>query len=137
MTHEPIFDPTGGNPFLGYDVVENTQRPTERAALLILFRWWLLLMRCKTVELTSLHRQLMRLEVECWKKNFHWDKRDTKDVYAYVALSANLFTFDERNKRVPDILTVESLLHEASLLCYLIENGISGAVLDTRNTVLE
>ena len=120
------------NPFAGWDYVEEVSRPVEIEALRMLFRWWLLLQRSKTVRLTDLHKRLMKLEVECWKKNFHWTRDDTKDVYAYVALSANLFTWDDRRKRVPDVWLVEQLLDEASLICQLEEYGVSFEVEETR-----
>lgn len=119
------------NPFAGWDVVEEVSRPTETEALRKLFRWWVLVQKSKTVTLTDLHKRLMKLEVECWKKNFHWTRDDIKDVYAYVALSANLFTFENR-KRVPDIWLVEQLLDEASLICQLEEYGVSFEVEETR-----
>lgn len=119
------------NPFAGWDVVEEVSRPTETEALRKLFRWWVLVQKSKTVTLTDLHKRLMKLEVECWKKNFHWTRDDIRDVYAYVALSANLFTFENR-KRVPDIWLVEQLLDEASLICQLEEYGVSFEVEETR-----
>lgn len=120
-----------GNPFAGWDVVEEVNRPTETEALRRLFKWWVLLKETKAVTLTDLHKRLMRLEVECWRKNFHWGRDNVKDVYAYVAERANLFTFENR-KRVPDVWLVEELLDQASLICQLEEYGVSFEVEETR-----
>jgi len=130
-----VDDSQQGNPFKGWDAVENVSRPTETEALRRLYRWWAVLQKSKLITLTPLHQQLLKLEIDCWKMNRHYSTsspRDRELVYEYIGFHAGILTRDDRGMLVADTFAVENLLAEASVISYLQEYGVSEEVEFTR-----
>lgn len=120
-------DVKSSNPFSGWEVIENVSRPTETEAIHNLFRIYNARRRARWLKLTPLHELIMKLEVDCWRFNKHYSTSNPHDcelVYEYVGFHAGILMRDERGRVIADTFAVESLLAEASAICYLQEFGV-------------